>query len=157
MKRRGGFTPGFTPGFTLIEVLIVLAILMALVAIGYPNYAGYITKTRRIEGQVALIEAMQQEERYYTRNNRYLAFSSTSLDPEERHFKWWSGSSAATSAYEIEANACPGQAITQCVELKATPGTEKVDTKFHDSECAVLTLNSAGEQTASGSSNRCWP
>jgi type IV pilus assembly protein PilE len=144
-------------GFTLIEVMIVLAILAVLAVIAYPNYAGYITRTRRIEGQIALIEAMQQQERFYTNNNTYTAFSSGSTDPREKRFKWWSGSSAQHSAYELRARACPGHDLSQCVEVRATPGTDKVDTGFKDAECETLTLDSAGERTSSGSLERCWP
>lgn len=144
-------------GFTLIEVLIVLAIVAVLAAISYPSYAGYITKARRIEGQIALLELMQQQERFYTQHNTYLAFSSLSGDPQEQRFKWWSGSSAAGSAYELRGRACPGLDIARCIELQATPGTDKVDAKFKDSDCGTLTLNSAGEHSSSGSSDRCWP
>lgn len=144
-------------GFTLIEVLIVLAILAVLTAIGYPNYAGYITHTRRIEGQIALIEALQQQERSYTNGNTYIAFSSASTDPQEKRFKWWSGGSARRSAYELRAHACPGHDLKQCVEVQAIPGTDKVDPGFRDAECEMLTLNSAGERASSGSLERCWP
>lgn len=144
-------------GFTLLEVLIVLAIMVVLALIAYPSYAGYITKTRRIEGQIALIEAVQQQERYYTRSNTYLAFSPGSTDPEEKRFKWWSGSAAATSAYELRAHACPGRDLSQCVEVQARPGTANVDARFKDPECETLTLNSAGKRTASGPFARCWP
>jgi type IV pilus assembly protein PilE len=144
-------------GFTLVELLVVLAIVAVLVAAAYPNYAGYITKTRRIEGQVALVELMQQQERFFTQNNTYVAFSSGSSDPQETRFKWWSGSAASSSAYELRGRACPGYAIAQCVELQATPGTAKVDARFRDGDCETLTLNSAGERTSSGASDRCWP
>jgi type IV pilus assembly protein PilE len=144
-------------GFTLIEVLIVLAILVVLAAVAYPSYAGYITKTRRIEGQIALIETVQQQERYYTRNNTYIAFSSASTDPQEKRFKWWSGGSAAKSAYELSARACPGRDLMQCVEVQATPGTANVDARFKDAECQTLTMNSAGERSSSGTVERCWP
>ncbi len=149
MKRAGGFT--------LIEMLIVLAILAVLTAIAYPNYAGYITRARRIEGQIALIEAIQQQERFYTANNTYTAFSSGSTDPREKRFKWWSGSTARHSAYELSARACPGQDLSQCVEVRAAPGTDKVDPGFKDAECATLSLNSANERASGGALERCWP
>ena len=144
-------------GFTLIEVLIVLAILAVLAMISYPTYAGYITKTRRIEGQIALIEAIQQQERFSTSNNTYIAFSSASTDPQEKRFKWWSGTSAQRSAYELRARACPGHGLAQCVEVQAMPGTDKVDSGFKDADCEMLTLNSAGERMSSGTVERCWP
>lgn len=144
-------------GFTLIEVLIVLAILAILTAIAYPNYAGYITRTRRIEGQIALIEAIQQQERFYTSNNTYIAFSSGSTDPQEKRFKWWSGSAARHSAYELSAHACPGHDLSQCVEVRAVPGTDKVDPGFKDAQCETLTLDSANQRTSGGTLERCWP
>lgn len=144
-------------GFTLIEMLIVLAIMMVLAAIVYPSYAGYVVKARRIEGQTALLEAVQQEERYYTRSNTYIAFSADSTDAQERRFKWWSGGAATASAYELSARACPGRELSQCVEVRAVPGTARVDATFRDAHCQALTLNSAGERTAAGPSARCWP
>ena len=144
-------------GFTLIEVLIVLAILALLTMVSYPSYAGYITRTRRIEGQIALIEAMLQQERFHTSHNTYIAFDSNALEPWQARFKWWSGTSAQRSAYELRARACPGQALTQCVEVQAMPGTGRVDAGFKDADCATLTLNSAGERMASGPFERCWP
>jgi type IV pilus assembly protein PilE len=144
-------------GFTLVEVLIVLAIVVILAAIAYPSYAGFVTKTRRLEGQIALIETIQQQERFYTRANTYIGFSSESSDEREKRFKWYSGGAAASSAYELSARACPGRELSQCVEVLATPGTAKVDANFRDADCETLTLNSAGARSASGPSNRCWP
>jgi type IV pilus assembly protein PilE len=144
-------------GFTMMEVLVVMAIVAILSALAYPSYAGYITKTRRIEGQIALLEALQQQERFYTQNNTYSAFSSSSTDPQERRFKWWSGSSAAGSAYELRAHACPAQELNQCVEIEARPGTAMVDSKFRDRDCETMTLNSVGQYTSSGRAAHCWP
>ena len=141
-------------GLTLVEVLVVLVILTVLGAVAYPTYAGYVRKTRRIEAQVALVEAMQQQERYFTRYRTYLAFSSAAPDPR---FRWWSGATAGASAYEIDGHACPGRQLTDCIELRARPGTERVDARFSDPECGTLTLNSAGDQTSSGTQARCWP
>jgi type IV pilus assembly protein PilE len=144
-------------GFTLIEMMVVMAIMGILGAIAYPSYGEYITRTRRIEGQMALIDGMQQQERFYTRHNSYIAFGADSSDPDAKAFKWYSGSKPAHSAYELRGQACPGQSIVQCVELRAMPGTERVDPKFRDIECETLTLSSVGLQGASGKSGRCWP
>lgn len=144
-------------GFTLVELMVVLAIVAVLCAIAYPSYTAQVAAARRVEGQAALMETMQQQERYFTRNNSYIAFSSDSIDPQALRFKWWSGSSAGASAYELSARACPGQAIAECVELQAIPGTAKVDAKFRDGDCATLSLTSAGDRAASGSSQHCWP
>lgn len=151
--------PGRPParGFTLAEVLVVMVVLAMLAAIAWPAYTGHITRTRRIEGHVALIKLMQQQESFFTANNTYIAFSSDSTGPREQRFKWYSGSAAAASAYELRARACPGSAIAQCVELLAIPGTARVDRTFSDADCATLTLNSAGERGASGAASRCWP
>jgi type IV pilus assembly protein PilE len=144
-------------GFTLIEVLIVVAIIGVLASIAIPNYASYVVKARRVEGQIALIEAMQQQESFYTRNNRYSAFSVESTDPAERRFRWFSGSAAASSAYELRAAPCEGSTLTECVELQATPGTGNVDGGFRDRDCGVLTLSSIGARSASGPAKGCWP
>jgi type IV pilus assembly protein PilE len=125
--------------------------------LSYPTYAGYITKTRRIEAQVAMIEVIQEQERYYSQHNTYVAFSSATPHPAASRFRWWSGATAASSAYELEAAACPDKALTECVEVRAVPGTVNVDAAFTDPDCATLTLNTAGEQTSSGTFDRCWP
>jgi type IV pilus assembly protein PilE len=143
-------------GFTMIELMVVLAILAALGALAYPTYTSYLTRTRRIEAQVAMIEALAQQERYYTQHNSYVAFSAASL-PEAPRFKWWSGSTVAVSGYELDAQACPGHGLNECVQIRARPGTGRVDTRFSDPDCGTLTINSTGEHGASGTFERCWP
>lgn len=144
-------------GFTLVEVLVVLAIVGILASVSYPGYVGYIARTRRIEGQMALLDSVQQQERFFSQHNTYVAFSSDSTEEHEQRFKWWSGGTARTSAYELRGAACPGRAISECVEVKAIPGTGKVDGKFRDAACGTLSLNSVGERHASGLDGRCWP
>lgn len=141
-------------GFTLIELMVVLLILAVLAALAYPGYAGHVAKMRRIEGQVALIEAMQQQERHHALHHTYVAFSAA--EPVEG-LRWWSGSRAAESAYELEAQACAGGELRDCVEIVARPGTVNVDASYSDSECGTLTMSSTGEQGASGAASQCWP
>jgi len=144
-------------GFTLIEVLIVVAILSILSAIAWPNYAKHIVKARRTEAQLALVDAMQRQEQYRAQHHSYLAFSSNATDPASRDFRWHLGESPAGSAYEIDGYACEGLDIRQCIVLRARPGTDRVDVRFRDPDCGVLTYDSTGAQGASGTAPRCWP
>ena len=150
-----GGVPAATLGFSLIELLVALAIMSLLLALAVPAYHGYVVRAKRVQGQAALLRLMQQQERYYSQNNHYLAFSAASPAPQ---FPWWSGEGgAAGSAYEIEALACPGLTIGQCVLLRAMPGTSKVDAQFQDADCGVLSLNSTGQRGSSGPASHCWP
>lgn len=142
-------------GFTLVELMIVVAIVGILGTLAYPTYAGYIVRTRRTEGQVALIEAMQRQERYHVRHNAYVGFSAD--EPGTDGFTWWSGTKTSASAYELDAYACPGRGIAECVEIRARPGTARVDARFRDPDCGALTLDSTGRQGAQGTGARCWP
>ena len=144
-------------GFTLIELLIVVAIVGLLAAIAYPSYASYMTSSRRIEGQTALLDIMQKQERYYSQHNTYVAFSAAATEPDAKLFRWWSGPTAAHSAYELSGRACPGVGLTRCIELHAVPGTSQVDKSFRDDECGTLTLNNVGRYGSTGTKKRCWP
>ncbi len=145
-------------GVTLIELLVVLALMAILAAIGYPSYAGAVRQAKRSEGKRALMQLMQQEERYYSQHNSYIGFSSASLDADEKRFKWYSGDSAAASAYEISAAACTKDgSLSACVRLVARPGTGKVDAGFKDEECGKLSLDSTGAKGADGAAGgACW-
>jgi type IV pilus assembly protein PilE len=144
-------------GFTLIEIMIAVAIIGILASIAYPGYTAYTIRARRIEGQLALLENMQRQERYHSQHNTYVAFDADAVGPGAAFFKWHSGAAAAHSAYELRGQACPGQPIALCIELQALPGTARVDASFRDSECATLTLDSVGRQGATGTLARCWP
>ncbi|KIF83593.1 pilus assembly protein PilE [Noviherbaspirillum autotrophicum] len=141
-------------GFTLTDLMIALAIAGLLTAIAIPSYRESVRKSKRAEGRAALMQAMQQEERFYSGHNSYIRFHSSSTDEEERKFKWFSGNSAKSSAYEIKAESCQDESIESCVQLTAMPGTYNVDLKFRDLECGDLILTSTGVKTAS--STDCW-
>lgn len=141
-------------GFTLIEVLVVLAVVAILAGIAYPSYQDSVRRSKRAEAHSALMQLMQQQERYYSQHNTYIVFSSASTDDDEKRFKWFSGDSPASSAYEISAAACDGDTIENCVKLIAQPGSPNVSGNFTDPECGNLTFTSTGVK--GGNHNRCW-
>lgn len=144
-------------GFTLVETLVVMAIVGILAAIAYPSYTAYLVKARRAEAQLVLLTVMQQQESFHTNHNTYLPFSGPPPTPEAPPFRWWSGASPELSAYEISGHACPDMPLQRCIELRATPGTTRVNSRFRDEECGILTLNSVGQYSASGPRKGCWP
>lgn len=139
-------------GFSSMELMIVLATLALLAALQYPSYQESVRKAKRAEARAALMQLMQQQERYYSQHTTYIAFSSAMPNG----FKWHSGDSPETSAYEISAAACKGDVIQNCVTLVAQPGTVNVNRRYKDNACGSLTLTSNGAQAATGPSASCW-
>lgn len=139
-------------GFSLVELMVVLVILAILAAIEYPSYIESVRKTRRAEGKTALMQLMQQQERYYSQHGTYIAFSST----EPNGYQWFSGNTPASSAYEIAAAACKDDTLQNCVLLTATPGTRNVNAAHKDDACGELSLSSNGIKAATGQGTQCW-
>lgn len=113
-------------GFTLIELMITVAIVAIIASIAYPSYQNSTNKARRADGQAALLDIMNAQERYFTENNTY----STTLSDV--------GRTGATEKghYVVTAAAC-GSGITSCVILTATAqGVQTTD--------GNLTYNSLG-------------
>jgi type IV pilus assembly protein PilE len=144
----------YRAGFTLIEVMVVVAIISILAAVAYPSYQESVRKGKRAEGRAALMRLMQQQEQYYSQHNRYIEFSSASVNVDEKRFKWFSGNSAVQSAYEISGEACADDTIQNCVRLIATPGTSNVSSAYNDPVCGTLSVTSTGIKSAGGTN--CW-
>lgn len=151
-------------GFTLIELMITVAIVGVLAAIAYPAYTDSILKGRRAEGRAALLELMQQQERYLTQTGSYMTWSTagatgtngTTLGGTNVQipFKTTSGNTSSSAAYQLLASACPGSgstvlALNECVLLTATPNTT-------DAAFGNLTLMSSGAKSCSTGNTKCW-
>ncbi len=67
-------------GFTLVELMITLVILGILVGIAYPGYQKYMIQTRRSDAQIALTQAANQQERFFTECNRYASSLTAARD-----------------------------------------------------------------------------
>jgi type IV pilus assembly protein PilE len=123
-------------GFTLIELMITIVIIGVLAAIAYPSYLKQVKKSRRSDGESALMSVMQSEERYfsdhltYTTNTALLDNYSTNPVVSDGGY------------YKVAASTCaaPNAALTNCILLTATPqGAQAGD--------GNLTLDSLGNKS----------
>lgn len=151
-------------GFTLIELMITVAIVALLASIAYPAYTGSILKGRRAEGRTALMELLQQQERYLTQTGSYMTFAAgatgtngtvnPAVSGQAIPFKTTSGNSSTSAAYRLSATVCtpasgPVMARNECVLLTAIPNSG-------DAEFGDLTLMSTGAKGCSMSNPKCW-
>ena len=137
-------------GFTLIELMIVVAIVGILAAVALPSYNESIRKGKRAEGRAALVDLLQQQERYLGQRGAYAAF--TSGTGEGASFKVFSGDNPASAAYLLQAQACdaPNNDLKICVRVLAVP-------QFTDTAAGTLSATSTGTKTCTGTNTSlCW-
>jgi type IV pilus assembly protein PilE len=161
-------------GFTLLELMIVVAVVAILGAIAYPSYTSSVLKGKRAQARTALVELLQQQERYMTQKNCYLAFSNTNgtvaaiastcgaTTSSAVPFKTFSGDSATNTAYRLSAGTCPAPVtgatvptIQECVQVTAQPVKS-------DPEVGNLSMTSTGVKSCTGTASSsnfslCWP
>lgn len=130
-------------GFTLIELMIVVAIIGILAAIAYPAYQDQVRKSKRTDGQAALLDMMAKQERYFTDNNSYTATLTGlgyTVDAD-------GNADSPEGDYKLSAAACEGD-IGICVLLTATGQGDQAN----DGGCGTLTINSRNVKSPAA----CW-
>jgi type IV pilus assembly protein PilE len=126
-------------GFTLVEMLIAIAIIGILVAVAYPSYNRQMTESRRSDAHVGLLRMADMQEQFYLQNNRY---GTTAEVPWTSENGWYNLAVAAPTAAVPSASA---------YTLTATA----VGIQANDVNCAVITLNQAGQKLPALPVN-CW-
>lgn len=161
VARRSSPNRSGTRGFTLIELMITVAIVALLASIAYPAYLNSILKGRRAEGRSALLNLLQQQERFYTQTGSYMSFAEgatgnngtidiagTATGGQAIPFKTESGN--GSPAYRLSAAACTGVTRNECIVLSAVP-------QRSDPEAGTLTVTTAGAKSCTGTKTSvCW-
>lgn len=123
-------------GFTLIELMIVVVIVAILAAIALPSYRQSVLKSRRTDGESALLQASQRMEVYYAKNASYTKSLASALIPAESPEGYYTITITDTSS--DAATTCP---IASCYELTVTPTTKSGQ---NSDKIKGLMLNSRG-------------
>lgn len=138
-------------GLSLLELMVVLAIIGILTSISYPSYIQYLTKSRRCDGQSALLDLASRLERYYSEHNSYQAASIATNKATDV----LSSADSAGHWYRLSIS----HQSEKDYSIKATPrGAQASDT------CQTLRFNSQGIKSADGieaedltNPMQCWP
>lgn len=152
-KKRADKAGEFQRGFTLIELMVVIAIVGVLVAIAYPSYTDYITRSKRATAKSFLVALADQQEHFFNDNKRY------AIDLNEL------GYGNAFITIDRQGNAIPALAADRIyaagvVNVTATSylalAVPQLAQAINDTDCGNMMLDQAGFKSNSGAGTDCW-
>lgn len=126
-------------GFNLIELVIVTTIVGILAAIAYPAYQSQMIRSRRADGQTALMNMAALMEHYYTENNTYIGANPTTL-----------GVTTASQEGYYTVNISAATATTYTLSAVPVAGGPQAT----DTTCGTLTLTNTN--TKGPNPSTCW-
>lgn len=135
-------TRGAQRGVTLIELMVVVVILAIIAAIAIPSYRQQVLRSGRSDAKVALMQAVQNLERCFTRNSTYTAC----YDDDPEVFPSPEGLYEVTVDVEDIAGAE--------YDVTAVPQ----DGQANDTACGNFTIDEDNDRgvTGTGTEDECW-
>lgn len=133
--------------------MIVVAIIGILASIAYPSYTKYVQKSKRTDAMVALMQAAQQQEKYFSQNLKY-AFDEetlygladgTAVESENDLYTitvTGMGMNAGAAATCTSAIACTSYTITAAAKSS--------ESQTHDHDCREFTITNVGVKDSRG-------
>src|ERR1700687_5853257 len=144
------FRPG---GFSLIELMVVVAIATILFAVAVPSYMLYVRQSRRTEARTAVLDLAGREERFFSTNGATYSVTPAQLGYATLPVVIGSGYyslNVCSPACAPSAVAAPSYTVT------ATPVAGQ--SQANDAQCTSFSVDSAGQQFATGNQTAayCW-
>jgi type IV pilus assembly protein PilE len=131
-------------GFTLIELVVTIAIIGILVTIAYPAYQEQIRKSRRPEGQGALVELANVQQQFFSDNFTFTGTLSS---------LGYTSATALGGHYTLSVPVASAAGFT----VKAVP----IGAQAADKKCVEMTLTNTGVKASKDSGGAatttdCW-